>query len=363
MKVISLANQKGGCGKTITAVNLAGALAAIGKKVLFIDLDPQSHGTSSFGIKSTDVNTSTYALFDSYLKGQPINLLSLIHPRYENLWVLGSHISLSTIEQKMSGSKEATTVIKNLLKQQEAASFDYVIIDTPPTLGFLTFNAVHASNMILVPIDTSLFSMNGVEHIREILKVSTHMGFEKPSIKFLLTSYDGRSNFAKKFMEEARTRYGSELLPSFIRPNIKLREAAQAGKVIFEYDPKANGAKDYTSLLNELFPSLKADFITLKKSRETSTTGELPKIIFKVDSPMAQEVYLAGTFNNWIVNKTSLMKKLENGTWVKILTLPEGDYRYKFVIDGKWVEDPANELSKENEFGGKDSILMVKSGV
>jgi chromosome partitioning protein len=360
MTVISVANQKGGCGKTITSVNLAGALAAVGKKVLFIDLDPQAHATSSFGISVTDVLNSSYAIFESFLKNEPLDLHPLILQKYKNLWVIGSHISLSTMEQKMSGIKNATMVLNGTLKRDALKEFDYIIIDTPPNLGFLTFNALHASNHVIVPLEISLFSMKGVSYIKEILELSKSLGFEKPAVNFLITLFDGRSNYAKSFLNNAKERFGNDLLKTVIRANIKLREAAQLGRVIFEHDPSSNGAKDYASLAREIDPGITDEYISLKTHVLAAKTKE-PKLIFRMHAPEAKTVYLAGSFNKWALDKRSLMKKLDNGTWVKIMALPAGDHRYKFVVDGKWIEDPGNNLTAENEFGGKDSIILVKN--
>src|SRR3989338_2257393 len=137
MNIIAVANQKGGCGKTITAVNLAGGLAGAGKNVLFIDLDPQSHATTAFGIERQDALKSSYGIFAAVLDGKNPDILSLMEQRYQNLWVIGSHITLSTMEQKMANIKGAVLVVANALKAEDIYKFDFIVIDTPPNLGFL----------------------------------------------------------------------------------------------------------------------------------------------------------------------------------------------------------------------------------
>jgi len=368
MKIISFANQKGGCGKTLTAVNMAGGLAAVGKKVLFIDLDPQAHASASMGFETVPMHESSYAIFDAFLKNEILDVKSLMRKKYKNLWVIPSHISLSTMEQKMSSAKDATLVLNILLKKQDFDMFDHIVIDTPPNLGFLTFNALHASTRVIVPLDTSIFSLRGVSYIKDILELSKNMGFQKPKVSYLINMYDGRSNFAKNFLVKAKERFGEDLLKTTIRPNIKLREAALEGKVIFEHAPSSNGAIDYTSLLKELSPDIQTEYITLRwetaavKSEPVQTEDKSDKkILFKINAPEAQAVYVAGSFNNWHIDKESLMKKLENGIWVKMLSLIEGDHRYKFVVDGQWVQDPNNEITEENDFGGKDSLISIKN--
>lgn len=359
MKVITVVNQKGGCGKTITAINLAAAISGRNKKVLFIDLDPQAHATAAFGLDLSDSHKSSYALFDTFLNEKELDLAPLMHHKYDNLWVMGSHLSLSTMEQKMSGMEDAVLALSKSLRGLSVPDFDYVLIDTPPNLGFLTLNAILAANQLIVPLDISLFSLNGVNQIREILSISSKMGFEKPETRFLLTLFDGRSNFAKNFLQKAKQQYGDSLLNTVIRSNVKLREAVLAGKVIFEYDPHANGAKDYFALADEIAPEL----ATVKTINLQHVADEInsPQIWFKLNAPEAKYVYITGTFNNWAKDETSLMKKLDSGMWVKMLPIPEGTYHYKFIVDGKWKEDPNNSQMENDRFGGKNSVISVKS--
>ncbi|MFH1867784.1 MAG: AAA family ATPase [Candidatus Omnitrophota bacterium] len=356
MNIIAVCNQKGGCGKTITAVNLAGALAGLDQKVLFVDLDPQAHATAALGITTKDPKRSIYTVFDSFLKNESAHIPSIMRQRYDNLWVVASHISLSTMEQKLAGIKDAVLVFYNALKQGVLAEFDYIIIDTPPNLGFLTLNAIHAAKRILVPLDTSMFSLNGVSQIDEILELSNSMGFKRPDVNFLITIYDKRSNFAKNFLQNANERFSKNLMHTIIRSNIKLREAAQSGKIIFEYDKKSNGATDYHALAEELIPKSKEKAVDKK---ESSSEAGSTQTLFKIHAPGAQSVYLVGSFNNWVADNNSLMKKLDNWNWIKIIPLPEGTYHYKFAIDGKWVEDPANSLTETNGLGGKNSLISV----
>lgn len=358
MKIIAVANQKGGCGKTITAVNLAGALAGMDKKVLFIDLDPQAHATLSLGIKLGESSESIYTLFDAFLKEDKAQIQALMHQRYKNLWVIGSHISLSTMEQKMMGVKDAIMALSKILKDGQPSEFDYVLIDTPPNLGFLTLNAMHAAEQMLVPLDVSLFSLNGVSQINQILDISGSMGFKSPRLHFLITLFDRRTKFAKEFLNKANLHFDDRLFKTLIRPNVRLREAAQAGKVIFDYDNSSNGAKDYAALAKELVPSLKDTPIKLEGLQVDSS---LLPTLFRVYAPEASSVYLVGDFNDWIADARAAMKKLDNGTWVKVIPLTEGAHSYKFVVDDKWIIDPANNLTENDNVGGRNSLIMVKN--
>jgi len=359
MKVIAVANQKGGCGKTITAVNLAYVLSGSGKKVLFIDLDPQSHATYAFGIKITDPSKSSYAIFETFLKGNNTSFTSLFYNKSKNLAVIPSNITLSTIEQKISGTRNAALILANSIKAGYTSEWEYIIIDTPPNLGFLTLNAILASHHLIIPVDVSLFSLNGVIQIDEILNTTLSMGFEKPRMNFLITQFDCRSNFAKTFISKAKELFGDKLFKTVIRSNIKLRESVYVGKSVFEYAPQANGALDYTSLAREIEPEVDSKRPIRLKS-EVPDNGKL-QTLFKLYAPTAQKVYVTGTFNDWAVNNDYVLKKLDNGMWVKIVSLPEGTYHYKFVVDGEWIEDPGNTMAENDMLGGKNSVLLVKT--
>jgi len=362
MKVIAIANQKGGCGKTVTAVNLAGALAGMGKKVLFLDVDPQAHATSALGIELAGPLESSFAIFDAFLNQEGLDIPSLMRNKYDNLIVIGSHISLSTIEQKMAGIKNAVLALSSALTSKDLMDFDYVIIDTPPNLGFLTLNAMHAAQNLIVPLDISSFSLNGVSHLQNILEISNNIGFKKPAVNFLITLFDKRSNFAKNFLEKAKDSLSDKLFNTVIRPNIKLREAALLGKVIFEHMPSANGAKDYAALVEEMEPGLKGKPIDLKQPKEPiDSAKDRSDILFKIYAPEAKLVHLAGNFSNWKLNESFLMEKDRNGLWIKKMHLPEGTYYYKFVVDGEWRPDPENKLIENDRLGGINSILSVKN--
>jgi len=426
MQVITVANQKGGCGKTITSVNLAGAFASMGKRVLFVDIDPQSHGTFALGMDNNNTAQSSYMIYDAFLGQQSFDPRSIIKKKNDNLSCIVSHLSLSTMEQKIGTVKDALLVISRMVKDEVQSDYDYVIIDTPPNLGFLTLNGILAADRLIVPLDVSLFSMNGVAQIRKLLDISHAMGFSKPNLSYVINMYDGRSNFAKKFLKDAKERFGGQLMETTIRLNVKLREAALFGKPIFEYAPNANGAKDYMSLACEIEPSVKEEGIPvavgsgsytkikedinqaaetmaeemvqdiaeatinnntkdagigaisdeedLKKieddlskpviegdifssSEEEKESGEIDLTLI---APEAKEIYVAGSFNNWQIDKVFLMDRSGDGLWSKKLVLPAGRYQYKFVIDGIWKEDPNNESQEDDMMGGKNSVIEVE---
>jgi 1,4-alpha-glucan branching enzyme len=139
---------------------------------------------------------------------------------------------------------------------------------------------------------------------------------------------------------------------------VKLREAVQTGRVIFEHDRNCNGAIDYLALAKELIPSLKNEQLDIS---EFTPTKQFLQALFKLHAPEAKNVYLAGSFNNWAIDSASMMKRLDDGTWLKELPLPNGTYHYKFVVDGKWVEDPANSSTESDGLGGKNSLITINT--
>ncbi len=342
MKVISITNQKGGCGKTITAVNLAGALAKQGKKTLLLDLDPQSHATFSLGYKNYPAGKDILAVFDNILQDAPITPQNYILERKENLFFIPSTIELSAIEQELSGSKYALEIIQKFTSSLPAADWDFVIIDCPPNLGFLTINAIRACDIIITPVDISAFSLLGIDNLKKISSVMLNHNEKDPRQFYLITIFDKRSNFSKNFIKTINKHIPRGLLKTIIRNNIHLREAALLGKTIFEHNPKSNGAKDYSRLAEEI----------------TQKTKNINAVEFSLKAPSAQSVFLVGDFTNWRKDERfALVNK--NGIWKKKVNLKKGRYRYKFIIDEQWVWDKNNPLNEDDTFGSRNSIVEI----
>ncbi len=339
MKIVSLVNQKGGCGKTTSAVNLSYSLTRKGCKVLLIDLDPQAHATFSLGVTP---KLTTTDLLERVVNKQEYNLNDFFVERSENLFVLGSSIGLSVIEQTLSNRDDKLEIISKLFANMEM-EFDYCIIDCPPNLGILTLNALMASDQAIVPIGICELSLKGVDNLKNILEIVSQYRKDPITVSYLITQYDKRFKFSQIFMEKIKEKFEKKLFSVKIRTNIHLREAASIGKAIYEYKKDSRGAIDYKRLANEM------------EHRVESVS--MVKVFLKAEE--LNDVYLIGEFNRWNKSEKYKLKKIDDDKWAINLFLKKGEYRYKFIADDKWINDPNNALVEDDPFGGKNSILLV----
>jgi len=360
MRIITVANQKGGCGKTTTAINLAASLAHLGKKVLLIDLDPQGHASFGLGVDTQKRDYSIYHLMtESGNKKTDVQKCLIEYRR--NFHLISSHVLLSTIEQEFSDKPNAVMKLNEIIKSIKTP-YDYLIIDSPPSLGFLTFSALRASDRVVIPIETSCFSLVGLNKLLSMIELIKIKLNHTTIVNGLVTLFDRRVRYSLLMFEEIKKCFRDNLMDTIIRVNISLREAASFGKAAFEYKRYSAGAKDYLKLADEILKDNKIRSLN-KFYRDTETLIARSKSIlvkFALHSPEAQYVYLVGDFNNWALNDNSLLDRSESGGWQKNLTLKPGRYKYKFVVDGRWIHDPDNPHNEDNIFGSLDSVLNLE---
>lgn len=378
MATIAIANQKGGCGKTTTAINLAGALSDSGKRVLVIDLDPQSHASFGLGITAHAAGKSVYnILTDSPDKRQGIE--NCILNVSKNLDIVPSNILLSTLEQELKDKEDAVSRLYQVLNGAKI-NYNYIIIDCPPSLGFLTFNALRAAEYVIVPIDMSAFSLMGVGKLLGMLELIKVKISHAPRVSALATVFDKRTKYSQSMLDEIRAFFKDQTLTTVIRVNVALKKAVSKGVSVIQFDRRSNGALDYMALSQEILaiapseikeeaaaPSQAtavlgeeaAEGETLPLPKEDSTESAIKETEFSINAPNAKDIYLVGDFNHWRINDESRLLRFVDGKWEKRVTLTPGKYRYKFVVDGEWMLDSHNNEKEQNPFGTFDSIIKL----
>ncbi len=368
MRVIAVANQKGGCGKTTTSINFAACLAFLSKKILLIDLDPQGHSTCGLGIKAEDLRYTLYDLLSPTLDKKP-DLNDVLVEINSNLFLLPSFVNLSAVEEELAHIPERDKRLKHLIDWyvRSEYAFDYIIMDCPPNLGVLTFNALDAAEEVIIPIEPSFFSLHGLAKISETLNQVGQRRGAGLEVRALLSIFDSRTRFAKDIYDEVKEHFENRVFKSIIHESVILKEAAGAGQSIVQYDPQSSAFQDFFRLAVEYLekewerqlPRWELgwqNYICNKYGPRRVIGG----VLFQFLAEKARAVEIAGDFNNWVPE--SLWFREEEGIWQKIVPVSEGAYRYKFIVDGEWQMDPYHQDRKENAYGSYDSFLNLNAG-
>lgn len=403
MKIISIANQKGGCGKTTTAINLASALGLNGKRVLLIDLDAQAHASLGLDIESQD---SLYNVI-SKLAPRKLRIENIVKRVEDAFDIVPSNILVGTLEQELADEIGRELKLVEILATVRER-YDYILIDCPPSLGILTVNAIRVSDEVMIPLETSRFSMQGVDHLMDIITLVRERLGHEVKCRVLITMFDSRLRHSFAMLETFKEKFGAFLFNTIVHINVKLKESAVAGKPVAFFDKYCRGSKDYYTLAKELLllekqetearAAPEPESVPLRPSRmeeaAAPATGDVPKpapapeaeeipepslqpfsrrmqdVIakeaqglfttrFAIDAPGAKSVYVTGSFNDWSLDDGCRLKE-RNGRWEVDIPLKEGLYKYQFIVDGVWKEDPGNPRRERNSFGDINSLVEVK---
>ena len=437
MRTVAIVNQKGGCGKTTVSINLASALAELGKKVLLVDMDPQSHCAVGLAVPEEQIEQSIYDVLISRSRNEPIRLTEILWQIGENLELAPASIDLSAFEQQMAGIADRETCLKTVLDEVQN-EYDFAVVDCPPAVSLLTFNALRASTDVLVPVETGYFALHGLSKQLETLGILCKRCQQHVSVRVLASMYDIRTKMAREILAELRAHFGDRMFKTVVNFNTRIKEASSFGQPINEYDPASKGQQDFRQLAqevvgseerpqvkskrlvdsladqleaigtsaNELLKSAKPSVLATPKAAPEPapatqvvvssepivpaepapmTVGTVPEpraeaaeqidaklanyygvsqiqdaVVFVTLYPRAQNVQIAGDFNNWQPAGTAMQRVGDSGVWQAKLKLPNGVYRYRLVVDGQWQQDPYNERSEMNPYGDYNSVLEVK---
>ncbi len=448
MRTLAIVNQKGGCGKTTVSINLASALADIGQKVLLVDMDPQSHCAVGLAVPEDQIEQSIYDVLISTSRNEPIRLTEVLWQISDKLELAPASLDLSAFEQQMIGVTERECCLKDALNEIKN-DYDYTVIDCPPAVSLLTFNALRAADEVIVPVETGYFALHGLSRQLETLSILCRRCSQHVDVRVLASMYDIRTKMAREILAELRSHFADKMFKTIVSFNTKIKEASSFGQPISEYDPASKGHKDFHSLAEEVIgsqskqqrhefvnslaeqlesisatadellqttkPPVTDELLQTTKPPVTTTVPvpetiqpvlqlpvdeftpteevaqavieepeiEIPEetkplntteklsdyygvsqmedaVVFVTLYPRADNVQIAGDFNNWQPEYTPMQKVGEGGIWQTEMNLFPGRYRYRLVVDGQWQQDPYNELTELNPFGGFNSVIEVK---
>src|SRR5690348_12328649 len=251
MRTIAIINQKGGCGKTTTSINLAACLARLGHRTLLVDMDPQGHCGVGLAVPEEQIERTIYDAIIEAGDGRVAKISEVVWQIASDFDLAPSNLRLAGFEQVFAGRAGRENRLRSALEGVRD-TYEWCIIDCPPNVGLLTFNALRACDEVLVPVETGYFSLHGLGKMMETLEELKELYNRDVSIRVLPTLYDTRTKLAREVLSELRAKFREYLMESTVNFNTKLKEAASFGQPITEYDPGSRGYKDFVNLAREL---------------------------------------------------------------------------------------------------------------
>jgi chromosome partitioning protein len=429
LRTIAIINQKGGCGKTTVSINLAAVLAAQGQRTLLVDMDPQGHCALGLAVPEAQINQSMADMMMAGLDGS-LAMADVVWQISRNFDLAPATTALAGVEVQLANASDRDRRLVQVLSTIQS-NYDVCIIDCPPSIGLLTFNALRACDEVIVPVETGYFALQGSFKQEATVEMMVRRTGHQVRHKVLATMYDVRTKLAREILSELKKHFGENLLPVVVNFNAKLKEAASFGQPITEYDPTSRGMQDFEQLAAWLLanppipatvpqseeeeapvanPALSRAAELVERARALSArtatlankiasdpavarTGLMQEaerqredrapdpvivsenvkrmerlfgvrktqqgILFVQPQQTANQISVAGDFNNWSPTATPLKRDIDLGVWQTCVPIPPGRYRYRVVIDGQWKHDQYNSSIETNPFGELNSILEV----
>ena len=435
MRTIAIINQKGGCGKTTTSINLAACLARLGNKTLLVDMDPQGHCGVGLAVPEDQIERTIYDALIEESDGRPAGIGELVWQIASDFDLAPSNIHLAAFEQVFAGRPGRENRLSKALADV-SDKYSWCVIDCPPSVGLITFNALRACDEVIVPVETGFFSLHGLTKMMETLELMREQCDKEIQVRVLPTQYDTRTKLAREVLSELRANFKQYLMQSTINFNTKLKEAASFGQPITEYDPASRGYKDFVALARELMGNRPIDIelepeklsrpaelvqrakqlaqmtniqfgrtavaVAVPANRAAVAVMEAPaeavqtieeivqveaeeiaaeqraietdrkieafygvrqlgeQVVFSSRFENASSVSIAGDFNGWSAQATPMEPGRRAGDWRMSMPLAAGRYRYRLVVDGKWITDPSNNYVEANQFGELNNVVEVE---
>ena len=320
-------------------------------------LDPQAHTSLAWNITADEVETTIYDL----LTNPRVKIADAASNVGENLFIIPSSPVLSAFEQELAGKpgRESRLLAK---LSRNPGDYDYIVIDSPPSIGLLTFNALMASSEVLIPVDPSYFSVQGLERLSETLSLLERETKHAMTVHVLMSNVERRTAFGREIIAEVERTYGALLLRTIVSHSVRYKEASYRGMPIFGMKHVDQLREEFLALAGEL--ETRGSSLVVKNVDEWMVRLHGPRrvpegILFVLNAPNARNVYLTGEFTNWSSEGIRMEKDESAGLWRAVLHLEPGEYEYRFILDGVWIKDPDNTDSVLNEFGQENSLLVV----